>query len=193
MEELHTALVSPRHVWWKPAGRQEKLWVTVSFVWCMILFAMMPLWHIKGGQNPSGVRSRVAPADYVARVDQFVKDYKVGEESGIPIVAPPPGSEVYLLARMWQWYPALKLEAGRTYTLHLSAADLNHGFSLQPYNLNFQVVPGYDYALKVTPGEAGDFRVLCNEYCGIGHHLMIGKILVVEPGAASAPAQGAVQ
>jgi len=191
MEELHSALVSPRHVWWKPAGKQEKLWVTVSFVWCMILFAMMPLWHIKGGQNPSGHRTRVEPADFVQRTDQFVKDYKVGEENGMPLVAPPPGSEVYLLGRMWQWYPALRLEAGKTYTLHLSASDLNHGFSLQPFNLNFQVVPGYDYALQVTPGAAGDFRVICNEYCGIGHHLMIGKIEVVEPGATAS--KGAVQ
>ena len=50
---------------------------------------MMPLWHLKGGQNPSGIRSRVVPADYVKRVDQFVKDYKVGDVSGIPLVAPP--------------------------------------------------------------------------------------------------------
>ena len=61
MEELHSALVAPRHVWWKPAGKQEKLWVTISFVWCMILFAMMPLWHIKGGQNPSGIRAARRP------------------------------------------------------------------------------------------------------------------------------------
>lgn len=185
MEELHSALVAPRHVWWKPAGKQEKLWVTISFVWCMILFAMMPLWHLKGGQNPSGIRSRVDPAAFVARTEQFVKEYKVGEEAGFPVVAPPPGSEVYLLARMWQWYPALRLEEGKSYTLHLSSSDLNHGFSLQPFNLNFQVVPGYDYGLRVTPRAAGEYRVICNEYCGIGHHLMIGKIEVVK---ASTPA-----
>jgi len=190
MEELHSALVSPRHVWWKPAGKQEKLWVTISFAWCMILFAMMPLWHLKGGQNPSGIRTRVEPADFVKRVDQFVKDYKVGEEAGFPIVAPPPGAEVYLLARMWQWYPALRLEEGKSYTLHLSSSDLNHGFSLQPYNLNFQVVPGYDYGLRITPGAPGDFRVICNEYCGIGHHLMIGKIEVVKAGASAGAGAG---
>jgi cytochrome c oxidase subunit II len=190
MEELHSALVPPRRIWWKPAGKQEKLWVTISFVWCMILFAMMPLWHLKGGQNPSGIRSRVEPADYVKRVDEFVKQYKVGDDSGFPVVAPPPGSEVYLLARMWQWYPVLRLEEGKSYTLHLSSADLNHGFSLQPFNLNFQVVPGYDYGLRITPLAAGDFRVMCNEYCGIGHHLMIGKIEVVPSGSAAAAANG---
>lgn len=193
MEELHSALVPPRHVWWKPAGKQEKVWVTVSFIWCMILFAMMPLWHIKGGQNPSGIRAKVDPVAFHKRVEQFVADYKIGEEAGMPIVAPPPGSDVYLLGRMWQWYPALQLEEGKSYTLHLSSTDLNHGFNLQPFNLNFQVVPGYDYGLRVTPNQAGEYRVICNEYCGIGHHLMIGKVTVTPAKTAATTARQGVE
>jgi cytochrome c oxidase subunit 2 len=146
----------------------------------MILFAMMPLWHIRGGQNVSGIRHKVEPSAYVERVMQFVEEYQVGEEKGFPVVEPPPGAHVYLLARMWQWYPVLKLKKDVQYTLHLSSADLNHGFGLFPLNINFQVVPGYDYALKITPTKAGDFRILCNEFCGIGHHMMVGKILVTE-------------
>jgi cytochrome c oxidase subunit 2 len=175
---MHSGIVSPKGVWWKPAEKQEKLWVTIAFIWCMILFAMMPFWHLKGGQNPSGVRTRVNAADYMARVERFVTEFKVGEESGFPVVEPPPGAEVYLLARMWQWYPILKLKQGATYTLHLSSLDLNHGFSLHPINVNFQVVPGYDYALTVTPNQAGEAFLICNEFCGIGHHLMVGKVIV---------------
>ena len=146
----------------------------------MVLFAMMPLWHFKGGQNPAGVRTRVDPQEFAKRTERFIADYKVGEEKGYPVVAPPPGSDIYLLARMWSWTPVLKLKKDAEYTLHLSAADVNHGFSLYPINVNIQVIPGYDYALKVSPNKAGDFRVICNEFCGIGHHLMIGKVLVEE-------------
>lgn len=176
--EFHSALVAPQGTWWVPAGRQEKAWIAVAFVWCLVLFAMMPLWHFKGGQNPSGIRYRVTPAAYEARVERFVTDYKVGEENGYPVVAPPPGSDVYLVARQWQWYPVLKLKKGVKYTLHLSSADVNHGFSLYPVNLNFQVIPGYDYGLRIVPNRSGDFRIICNEFCGIGHHLMVGKVLV---------------
>jgi cytochrome c oxidase subunit 2 len=42
-------------------------------------------------------------------------------------------------------------------------------------------VPGYYYGLKITPNEAGDYRIICNEFCGIAHHVMVGKILVVDP------------
>jgi cytochrome c oxidase subunit II len=176
--EIHSALVAPQGVWWQRVGKQEKLWVTIAFVWCMVLFAMMPLWHMKGGQNPSGIRSKTTPAAFSARVERFVAEYKVGEENGYPVVAPPPGSDIYMVGRMWSWYPVLKLKKGAEYTLHLSSADINHGFSLYPVNVNFQVVPGYDYGLRVTPSTAGDFRVICNEFCGIGHHLMVGKVVV---------------
>jgi cytochrome c oxidase subunit 2 len=191
MTDIHTGLDSPRGIWWKPAHRNEKLWVSIAFAWCMVLFAMMPLWHWKGGQNPSGVRRRVEPAAFYKRTQEFITQYKVGEDHGIPIVAPPPGSDIYLAAMTYQWTPILKLQQGAEYTLHLSALDVNHGFNLNPLNVNFQVVPGYDYGLRVTPTEAGDFRIICNEFCGIGHHTMVGRVIVVnERGEEVANATG---
>jgi cytochrome c oxidase subunit 2 len=191
MADIHTGLDSPRGIWWRPAHRNEKLWVTIAFAWCMVLFAMMPLWHWKGGQNPSGVRRRVEPTAYYKRTQEFIAQYKVGEDHGIPIVAPPPGSDIYLAAMTFQWTPILKLRQGAQYTLHLSALDVNHGFNLNPLNVNFQVVPGYDYGLRVTPTEAGDFRIICNEFCGIGHHTMVGRVIVVnEKGEEVARAGG---
>jgi cytochrome c oxidase subunit II len=187
---MNTGMESPKGVWWKPAHRSEKIWFTLAFVWCMVLFAMMPLWHLKGGQNPSGIRSRVDPAAFQARVEEFIAAYQVGVERGFPIVEPPPGSDIYLLGRMWSWTPILKLQKGVEYTLHLSSVDVNHGFGLVPINVNFQVVPGYDYGLRVTPSEAGDFRIVCNEFCGIGHHIMLGKIIVVDGPAAVPAADG---
>ncbi|RMG42332.1 MAG: cytochrome C oxidase subunit II [Candidatus Dadabacteria bacterium] len=178
--EFHSAVVSPTGTWWKPAHKQEKRWITIAFIWCLVLFAMMPFWHIRGGQNPTGIRSRVKPTDYMARVQRFVNDYKVGEEKGFAVVEPPAGSDIYLMAQMWRWWPILKLKKNVEYTLHLSSLDVNHGFSLFPVNVNIQVVPGYDYALKITPNQAGELRIICNEFCGIGHHTMIGKIIVEE-------------
>ena len=180
MPDIHTGLESPRGVWWKPAHRTEKLWVTIAFAWCMVLFAMMPLWHLKGGQNPSGIRRKVEPTAYYQRTQEFINQYKVGEDHGLPIVAPPPGSDIYLLALTYQWTPILQLQRGAEYTMHISALDVNHGFNLHPLNINFQVVPGYDYGLRVTPTASGDFRIICNEFCGIGHHTMVGRVIVVD-------------
>ena len=188
--ETHTGLDAPKGNWWQPAHKAEKVWVGIAFAWCMVLFAMMPLWHWKGGQNPSGIRRRVEPRAFYNRTEEFIRQYRVGEDRGIPIVAPPPGADVYLLAMAFQWRPILKLQKGAQYTLHLSALDVNHGFSLFPINVNFQVVPGYDYGLRVTPNSSGDFRIMCNEFCGIGHHLMVGRVIVEDAPTtvATAPA-----
>jgi cytochrome c oxidase subunit 2 len=165
-------------IWWKKVDRTEKLWLSIALTWCLILFAMMPLWHWKGGQNPSFETYRITPAEYQKKVDAFVTQAKVGEEKGMPVATAQPGGDLYMLGRLWQWYPVLKLKKGETYRLHLSSMDLIHGFSLFPLNLNFMVLPGYEYVLTVTPTESGDVYAVCNEFCGIGHHQMVGKIIV---------------
>ena len=100
--------------------------------------------------------------------------------TGIPVVAPPAGSDVYMLARLWEWWPVLQLKKGESYRLHLSSLDWQHGFSLQPENINVQVHPEYDLVMTITPNTSGEFSVICNEFCGIGHHTMVGKIYVTE-------------
>ena len=78
--ETHTGLESPKGNWWKPAHKSEKVWVGIAFAWCMVLFAMMPLWHWKGGQNPSGIRRRVEPAAFFARTQEFIQQYQVDSD-----------------------------------------------------------------------------------------------------------------
>jgi len=73
-----------------------------------------------------------------------------------------------------------QFEKGQSYRLHLSSMDWLHGFSLQPVNINLEVHPGYDMVVTITPTDSGEFGVICNEFCGIGHHTMIGKIIVTE-------------
>ena len=112
--------------------------------------------------------------------DRTSDQYTVREEAGFPVVHPPPGSEVYLVARLWQWWPILELQKDQNYRLHISSTDWQHGFSLQPVNINLQIHPGYEMVLTVTPDKAGEYGIVCNEYCGIGHHTMIGKLYVTE-------------
>jgi cytochrome c oxidase subunit 2 len=147
----------------------------------------MIYWHLVGRQNLSPEVYRIDPAVFEQRTEEFAEKYKVREEgdTGIPVTKPPPGSDIYMLARLWQWWPVLELEKGQNYRLHLSSIDWQHGFSLQPTNINIQVHPGIEHIITITPETAGEFSVVCNEFCGIGHHTMTGRIHVVEPGQAS--------
>jgi len=177
-----TAYMPPAdRIWWKvPVGRQEIIWILIALTWCLIMFFMMPYWHIYGKQNLSNEAYQTTPAKFGVKVQEMIDQHKTGEEAGVPIVHPPAGSDVYMLGRLWQWWPILELEKDKTYRLHLSSMDWQHGFSVQPININMQIVPGYEMVLTVTPDQAGEYGVVCNEYCGIGHHTMVGKIYVKE-------------
>ena len=182
-----SAILPPAHrLWWKqPIDRVEGTWIAIALIWCLILFAMMPYWHVYGKQNLSNEAYRTTPEAYSAKAQAMVDKYTVRTmtDQQLPVVHPPADSDVYLIARLWQWWPLLEFEKGKTYRLHLSSMDYQHGFSLQPLNMNMQVIPGYETVIKITPDSSGEFTVICNEYCGIGHHTMVGKIYVVEHGA----------
>jgi len=178
------ALTPPeKRLWWnEPLHRMEIVWISIAFVWGLVMFATMVFWHINGEQNLSNEAYRVKPDAFAKKVEAMVEKYKVREEgnTGIPVVRPPAGTDIYLLARIWEWWPILELEKGKTYRLHLSSMDWMHGFSLQPVNINIQVHPNYEMVLTIKPTQAGEFSVVCNEYCGVGHHVMLGRIYVVE-------------
>ena len=177
-------LQSPENrLWWnEKINKQELTWIGISFIWGVMMFFAMIYWHIAGAQNPSDESYRVDPEVFGETVEKFTETYTIREEgdTGIPVVRPPAGSDVYMLARLWEWYPILELEKDKTYRLHLSSIDWQHGFSLQPDNINVQVHPGYDYVLTITPDKAGEYAIVCNEFCGIGHHNMLGRLYVTE-------------
>jgi len=169
-------------LWWKqPLDRVEGTWIAIAFLWCLIMFFMMPYWHVFGKQNLSNEAYRTTPEVYSKKAQDMVDKYTVRTETAekIPVVHPPAGSDVYLIARLWAWWPILELEKGKSYRLHLSSMDYLHGFSLQPANINLEVIPGYEMVVNVTPNEAGSFSIICNEFCGIGHSTMASKLYVV--------------
>ena len=179
----YSSLVKPQGVWWTALGRDEKLWTGIAVLWALAMFAMIVfIWPLIGREQNNIQSHRIAPADYSERAEAFIAAHRVGELGGVPIVAPPPGSDVYLEAAMFSWRPILQLRQGQTYRLLMSSRDVQHGFSLvmAPHSVNFQVMPGYVTEIQLTPEHAGEFQVLCNEYCGFGHHLMIGRVRVTE-------------
>ena len=168
-------------IWWtEKVAPGELVWIVIAFLWGVVMFFMMVFWHVYGKQNLSGEVYRINPAVFAERTEAFTERYTIGEVEGIPVTKAPPGADVYMLARLFEWWPILELQKGQSYRLHLSSLDVQHGFSLQPVGINIQVHPGLEHIVTLTPTASGDFTVVCNEYCGLGHHQMVGRIRVVE-------------
>jgi len=178
---MSTLSPPPKRIWWnEPVERVELIWIALVLVWGLIMTFMMPYWHVVGKQNLSNEAYRTTPENYMAKAQAMVDKYTIRTETDrqYPVVKPPVGSDVYLVARLWEWWPILELEVNKSYRLHLSSMDWQHGFSLQPANINIQVLPGYEMVVTVTPNKSGEYSIICNEFCGIGHHTMVGKIYV---------------
>lgn len=167
----------------EPIERTEILWITIAGLWCLFMFGWMIAWHWIGNQNMANEAYKTTPEIYAKKVEDFTAKYTVRQDKSdpnLPVVAPPPGSDVYLAASRWQWRPVVEFQKGKTYRVHISSLDWDHGFSLQPENINFQAYPGYEQVVTMTPNKSGTFSIVCNEYCGIGHHTMLGRIYVKE-------------
>ena len=175
------SLLSPAEGWYyKKVSKDEKMWMVIALILCLSMFVWMIMWHVYGKQNPSSITYRTSTAEFAKLSEAYTRQNMVGLDNGVPVVRPQPNSDVFVLAEMWRWSPVLVLQKDQAYKFHISSKDVVHGFSIQPVNMNFQVYPGYDYVLEFKPTESGEYKVICNEFCGIGHHAMIGKIVVIE-------------
>ena len=40
------------------------------------------------------------------------------------------------------------------------------------------MLSGYLYVIRITPDEVGEFPIVCNQFCRLGHHVITGLIVV---------------
>ncbi len=94
----------------------------------------------------------------------------------------PDGSiEVRIMALMFAFQPSeIRVPVGRSVTFRITASDVIHGFQIVGTNGNAMVVPGYVSQFTAVFDTPGEYLIVCNEYCGIGHHGMFGKLIVEE-------------
>jgi cytochrome c oxidase subunit 2 len=98
-----------------------------------------------------------------------------------------------LVAARYGFFPReIKVPAGVPVTFRIASADVLHGVHVPMTNMGTMIVPGYVSTETTTFPKPGEYPMLCNEYCGLGHDHMWSKVTVVskENWAASAPATG---
>lgn len=89
--------------------------------------------------------------------------------------------EVVLITSAFAFTPnKITVPKGAEVTFIVTTTDVVHGFQIAGTNVNMMVEPGYISRYTQRFNKAGEFLILCNEYCGVGHHLMNARIEVVE-------------
>ena len=88
--------------------------------------------------------------------------------------------QVTVVAQAFAFAPAeIRLPVGAEVDFFLTSRDVIHGFQIQNTNVNVELLPGEISYLRYTFDKVGEFRLTCNEYCGISHQNMLGKIIIV--------------
>jgi cytochrome c oxidase subunit 2 len=89
--------------------------------------------------------------------------------------------EAVIVAQTFQFTPnEITVPAGSRVTFILTSKDVIHGFRIEGVPINSMIVPGQISRVSATFDEPGEYLVLCHEYCGAGHHVMYGKVVVTE-------------
>lgn len=87
--------------------------------------------------------------------------------------------EVVMTLQIFSFTPMdIEIPAGAKVTFVMTSKDVVHGFQVAGTNLNAMVTPGHIQRATQKFDEAGEYLVLCNEYCGAGHQMMSTTITV---------------
>ena len=78
--------------------------------------------------------------------------------------------------------PEVHLPLGKPIKVLLRSNDVLHNFSMAQIRVKMDFVPGMVTHFWFTPTRTGDFDLLCEELCGIGHFAMRGRMVVEEEG-----------
>ena len=102
-------------------------------------------------------------------------------EDKLGVVTQADGSvKVTLVAARYGFYPReIRIPAGQPITFRIASADVLHGIHVPMTNMGTMVVPGYVSTVTTTFPKPGEYPMLCNEYCGMGHDHMWSKVTVV--------------
>lgn len=88
----------------------------------------------------------------------------------------PRAQQVNVRAVQFAWLVQGRVRAGRPVQFTLTSGDVNHnlGVYTAKWKLLFQVqvVPGKTQKYVYTFHQPGLYRIVCLEFCGLGHHLM---------------------
>ncbi|WP_254863027.1 cupredoxin domain-containing protein [Halovivax gelatinilyticus] len=88
--------------------------------------------------------------------------------------------EAHVVAMTFIYQPdTIEIPAGNEVTFYVTSRDVIHSFTVVGTNVNTMVVPGEVSTMTVEFDEPGEYGILCNEYCGSGHHDMEAELVVV--------------
>jgi len=88
---------------------------------------------------------------------------------------------IEIKAKKYEFSPSqITLKKGAPVVLRLSTEDRSHGFFIKPLGVDADIKPGEVTEVAITPDATGEYVVICDHYCGLGHGNMKMTLNVVQ-------------
>ena len=157
----------------------EKIWMWGTGGMLALFFASTAVAAIGGAVHPPSHVETIDPARVLSDARFRPPGVSVDVSGGV---------HVRVVGMTFAWLPAaITVPAETPVTFHLTAIDVTHGFQIVRTNGQAMVLPGYISQFTTRFDEPGEYLMVCNEYCGVGHHTMAGKFIVVPKAQWKAP------
>ncbi len=152
----------------------EKIWLTFGIACLIIFLSVVGVSAFYLGNKPPSCLTVVNPE----KVDQTKPFNKPGLHK---VKGKAWDYELVFVASAFSYNPAqVEVPLGAKIKVIATTKDVIHGFEVAGTNINMMLEPGYVSEYTTTFDKAGEYLIVCNEYCGAGHHLMSSKIEVVQ-------------
>jgi cytochrome c oxidase subunit 2 len=152
-------------------SRLERIWLAIGGGMLVVFLVLLVATAIAASAEPPSSTDIMDP--------QAVLSSAAFKNAG-PIKTGPHAYMVHIAAFTFGFQPsAITVPVGATVTFHVASRDVVHGFEIVDTDVNTMVIPGYVSVVAHTFTHKGTYLILCNEYCGTGHHLMSATLTVV--------------
>ncbi|MGE6260276.1 cytochrome c oxidase subunit II [Heyndrickxia sporothermodurans] len=154
--------------------RYEKWWLTFGIAALIIFLLIVGIQAFHQGHKPPSAKAIVDP-ERVSETEPFNKPglKKVEGKNW--------DYELVVVAAAFSFNPGnIEIPKGAKVKIIATTKDVVHGFEIAGTNINMMLEPGYVSDYVATFDKKGEFLIICNEYCGTGHHMMSARIKVVD-------------
>ena len=165
---------SDHHLGEAVAARIERRWATLAILVLGVLVGMAVFIGLEHATRPQGHVETADPTT-LHLAGEFIES-NLGTE-----IAADGAVTLRAIGQQYSFTPqCLVVPADTPVTLRATGADVVHGLLIEGTNINTMLVPGYVSELPVRFSTPSDHLMPCQEFCGIGHQGMWGKVKVVD-------------
>ena len=169
----------------------ERKWITISLLVIALMVGIITLDALLHGINPPSKVETIDSASLHLSKEFAEDNLGVKVEANGDIV-------IRMVAGRYSFFPKhIDVPAETKLTFRWVSTDVLHGVHIPMTNMSTMIVPGYVAQITTTFPKPGEYPLLCNEYCGLGHNHMWSNISVIAKedwqAPVSTPAKGVQQ